>query len=168
MPLHSPRCGLSFAGVLTTTVILHTYTKQEASMRRMTVFHHPDRSGQAASNLDRSERNHQQDMNRVRQAAEALFAPRRQVTEPTAPVPVASTDQTIRKPRILSAVPAKPVPVEPVSTFLKVVSPSKRERIPTTHFARIRALLKYGMNISQVAELYGVPIGEIESMLKKA
>jgi hypothetical protein len=135
----------------------------------MTEFHHPDRSGQAASDLDRSDRNRQDDMNRARQAAEALFAPRRQVTEPTAPVPVASTDQTIRKPRILSAVPAKPVPAEPVSTSLKVASPNKREKIiPRTHFARIRALVKYGMNISQVAELYGVPIGEIESMLKKA
>ena len=134
----------------------------------MTEFHHPDRSGQAASDLDRSKRNHQEDMNRARQAAEALFAPKRQIMEPSTPVPVASTDQTIHKPRILSAVPAKPVSAEPVSTLLRVVSPSKRERIPTTHFARIRALLKYGMNISQVAELYGVPTGEIESILKKA
>jgi hypothetical protein len=131
----------------------------------MTEFHHPDRSGQAASDLDRSKRNHQDDINRARQAAEALFVPKQRVTEPSTPVPIASTDQTIRKPRILSAVPAKLVPA---STSPKVVSSSNRARTPTTHFARIRALLKYGMNISQVAELYGVPIGEIESMLKKA
>jgi hypothetical protein len=134
----------------------------------MAEFQHGDRSGKAASDPDKSNRNHQEDMNRARQAAEALFAPTQQITEPAAPVPVASPDQTTRKPRILSAVPAKPVPIEPVSSSLKAVSPNKRRRIPASHFARILTLLRYGMNIAQVAELYGVPTGEIESILKKA
>jgi hypothetical protein len=134
----------------------------------MTEFHPPDRSGHAASDSDRSNRNHKEDINRARQAAEALFAPKQRITEPAAPVPVAATDQTTRKPRILSAVPEKPVPVEPVSPSLKVVSPNKRAKIPVAHFARIRTWLEYGMNITQVAQLYGVPIREIESVFKKA
>jgi hypothetical protein len=134
----------------------------------MTEFDHSGRSGHAASDFDRSNPNYQEDINRARQAAEALFAPKRRVTEPTDPLPGAITDQSTRKPRILSAVPAKPVAVEPVSTPLKIVSQNRSKKIPAAHFARIRTWLKYGMNISQIAQLYGVSIGEIESILKKA
>jgi hypothetical protein len=133
----------------------------------MTELHHPERSGHAASDFDRSNRNHQEDTNRARQAAEALFAPKQQTKELAAPVNTA-TDQATRKPRILSAVPEKSVPVEPVSSSRKVMSPSKRAKIPVAHFARIRTWLEYGMNITQVAEVYGVTVGEIESIRHKA
>jgi hypothetical protein len=134
----------------------------------MTEFDHADRSGQIGSNFDELKRSPQEDTNRARQAAEALFAPKQRVTEPAEPLPGAVTDQTTRKPRILSAVQAKPVPVEPVSSSRKVMSPSKHDKIPVAHFARIRTWLKYGMEISQVAQLYGVPVRDIESILKKA
>jgi hypothetical protein len=35
-------------------------------------------------------------------------------------------------------------------------------------FARIRALVKYGMTVPQVAEAYGVAVGEIARILRKA
>jgi hypothetical protein len=40
--------------------------------------------------------------------------------------------------------------------------------IPASDFARIRTLVKYGMTIPQVAQIYGVAIGEIEHILQKA
>jgi len=134
----------------------------------MTEVDHSNPSGRAASDFDRSNRSDQADMNRARQAAEALFAAKRRLAEPAAPAPVPATDQTTRKPRILSAVPAKPVSLEAVSSRCKVAPPSNPEKIPAAHFARIRTWLKYGMNISQVAQLYEVPIREIESILKKS
>ena len=134
----------------------------------MTELYHPDRSGHVTSHFnDGSHRNQPDDVNRARQAAEALFAPKQQAKEPAASVPNAATDQATRKPRILSAVPAKPIAAEQVSSPRKDVSRNKPEKIPAAHFSRIRTWLKYGMNISQVAKLYRVPIAEIESILKK-
>jgi len=40
--------------------------------------------------------------------------------------------------------------------------------IPRLQFARIRALVKHGMTVSQVAEVYKVAVGEIERLLRKA
>ena len=40
--------------------------------------------------------------------------------------------------------------------------------IPRSQFARIRALAEYGLSPPQVAELYGVAIGAIQSILRKA
>jgi hypothetical protein len=40
--------------------------------------------------------------------------------------------------------------------------------IPRSQFARIRALVKYGMTVPQVAEAYGVAVGEIARILRKA
>jgi len=132
----------------------------------MTEFHHPDRSVYADSTFGRSNQNHREDINRARQAAEALFAPKRRVVEPVLPVPVASTGQLVRKPRILSAVPVQPTRAEAVKPSVKAVSPKKHEKIPAAHSARIRTWLKYGMTISQIADVYGVTIGEIEGILK--
>lgn len=133
----------------------------------MTEFDHPDRSGQIGSNFDELKRNPQEDTNRARQAAEALFAPKSRVNAPAASLAGAANAQTTRKPRILSAAPATTFSIKPDSSSLKVTSATKSGRIPSAHFALIRTWLKYGMNISQVAELYGVPVGEIEGILKK-
>jgi hypothetical protein len=40
--------------------------------------------------------------------------------------------------------------------------------IPASKFARIRALVKYGMTVSQVAAVYGVSVGAIERVLEEA
>jgi hypothetical protein len=39
--------------------------------------------------------------------------------------------------------------------------------IPAAHFACIRAWVRYGMTASQVAEVYGVAVSEIERILKR-
>ena len=40
--------------------------------------------------------------------------------------------------------------------------------IPASEFARIRTWAKYGMTVAQVADFYGVAVGEIERILHKA
>ena len=43
----------------------------------------------------------------------------------------------------------------------------KREirRIPPSQFGRVRALANYGMTQAEVAELYGVSVGEVERIV---
>jgi hypothetical protein len=45
--------------------------------------------------------------------------------------------------------------------------PQRKSAIPRSHFPRIRTWVKYGMTITQVAEVYGADIGEIERILGK-
>ena len=101
--------------------------------------------------------------NRARQAAEALFIPKPPV-RPSPLVDHASADQSARKPRVLAALPAAAVhrkkPATPVS------SATRRRAVPRKQFGRVRALVKYGMTVSQVAEVYGTAAGEIERILR--
>ena len=46
--------------------------------------------------------------------------------------------------------------------------PSAHSTIPASQVARIRVWVKYGMTVSQVAEVFGVPAGEIERILRQA
>jgi hypothetical protein len=103
---------------------------------------------------------------RARQAAEALFTPKRQVTEQS----VANSpaiDHSARKPRVLEISPPAPVPPKPVKSQLSPAPPAMRA-VPRSHFARIRTWVKYGMTVLQVAEVYGVDVGEIERILRRA
>ena len=43
-----------------------------------------------------------------------------------------------------------------------------RGAIPRARFARIRTLAKYGMTVSQVAEVYGAAVDDIERILRQA
>jgi len=103
---------------------------------------------------------------RARQAAEALFTPKRQITQQSVS-DSPPTEQSARKPRVLATSPTMPIRHE------EVEAPAGSEQqtapvIPKSQFARIRALVKYGMNPPQVAELYGVAISTIESILRKS
>jgi DNA-directed RNA polymerase specialized sigma24 family protein len=40
--------------------------------------------------------------------------------------------------------------------------------IPRSHFARVRTWVEYGLTASQVAQVYGVSVGEVERILRKA
>jgi hypothetical protein len=107
---------------------------------------------------------------RARQAAEALFAPKPQVTGPSVSNPLPSADQSARKPRVLATSPAPapaPLDVEEVGT---PVNPEEQVRpeIPVSKFAHIRTLVKYGMTVSQVADVYGVAVGAIQRVLGRA
>jgi hypothetical protein len=96
---------------------------------------------------------------RARQAAEALFTAKPPVSRPS----VADTppiDQAARKPRVLGIVPTAPAQ-EPVRPEQRTPS-----AIPRSQFARIRALVKYGMTVAQVAGVYGVAVGDVERILR--
>jgi hypothetical protein len=113
---------------------------------------HPDRGG------DREQTND------ARQAAEALFAPKprpfKQLDQEIAP----SAGDPVRRPRVLTISPTvtshPQEPEAPISRKRPV-----KPKIPKSQFARIRAWLRYGMTTEQVADVYGVPVDEIERIL---
>ena len=88
---------------------------------------------------------------RARQAAEALFATRRQVTPQSVPdsVPLAR-----RKPRVLRAL--APAPVSPEERKPPIGSEQRVTPEPGSQFVRIPA---------QVAAVYGVAVDVIERIL---
>ena len=120
--------------------------------------------------LDRRQQPHpsgddRERITRARRAAEALFRSKPPVSEPSvSDSPPA--DQSARKPRVLGISPAVPVRHDELETPVGPEPPPTRE-ILRSQFARIRALVKYGMTVAQVAQVYGAPVGEIERVLRK-
>jgi hypothetical protein len=99
------------------------------------------------------------DRERLTKAAEALFTPK-QPTERG----IAGAAKPARKPRVLPSLPNGSVSQEEMPTISpKPVTPVK---ITRSQFARIRTLVRYGMTARQVAEVYGVAVGEIERILR--
>ena len=121
---------------------------------------------------NRSEQQHhfhgddRQQITRAREAAEALFRPKRQVIEPSVPETPPAAASSARKPRVLAIASPAPVHVErqaPVSVKQRMTP-----EIPRSQFDRVRTWVKYGMTAPQVAEGCGVAIGEVERILRKA
>src|ERR1700732_4145871 len=105
-------------------------------------------------------------MTSARQAAEALFTPKRQVTEQPVPDSVPPAEPSARKPRILSALP--PAPVRREQGEAPTISEERMTtEIPRSQFARIRVWAEYGMTAAQVAAVYGVAVGVIERILRQ-
>jgi hypothetical protein len=127
----------------------------------MTDSYHADRAGYAGATSHTWSHADREQISRARHAAEALFAPKRQ-----APEPVPSTEQTVRAPRILRASPVRKS-IEPVQVPARQEAPAPLVQIPASHVARIRAWLKYGMTFAQVADLYGVVVGDVERALEE-
>jgi hypothetical protein len=103
---------------------------------------------------------------RARRAAEALFTTKRQVTKQSVSDSLPSVGQSTHKPRVLKVLSPAPVSHEqgqaPVESEERITS-----EIPTSHFARIRAWVKYGMSVAQVAGIYGVAVDVIEGILRE-
>ena len=102
---------------------------------------------------------------RARQAAEAFFTPKQDITEQ--PVPSAAQEPKSRKPRVLQILASAPIRQEVADASVGPESLTTSE-IPIKKPAYLRTLVKYGMSISQVADLYGVPVETIRAMLRKA
>ncbi len=102
---------------------------------------------------------------RARQAAEALFTSKPDVTEQ--PFSELSQAPHPRKPRILPILPPAPIREQTVDA---PVTPEQRHApdIPVKKRARLRTLVQYGMSVSQVADLYRVPVETIELILQNA
>lgn len=58
-----------------------------------------------------------------------------------------------------------PVPDAAVDTPIDTSSPAS-PMIPASQAARIRAWVKYGMTVREVAEIYRVPVGEVQRVLR--
>jgi hypothetical protein len=121
--------------------------------------------------LDRRQQMHprgddRERITRARQAAEALFTPRPQLTEQSVPESLAAPDHPARKPRILAISPATSGSREAVKTPVSLKQQTVRG-IPVSQFQRIRTWVKYGMTVTQVAEFYGVAVEEIKRILRK-
>lgn len=108
-------------------------------------------------------RNDRERIDRARAAAEALFRPTPQA--PSAETRAAAGPAQ-RKPRILTSSPGPAEPA-PGKAAADPEAPTSSE-IPKSQFARIRVWIKYGMTIPEVAQFYGVSIGEIERILRDA
>src|SRR4051812_23328342 len=100
----------------------------------------------------------------ARRAAEALFTPKPELDVQ----PVADPAPSIKahKPRVLPVVPPAPIRQETVNASA-TSEPATPPEIPANKSARLRTLVKYGMTVSQVAEVYQVPIETIERMIRK-
>jgi hypothetical protein len=103
---------------------------------------------------------------RARQAAEALFTPKRQPVGPSVSDPVPSAERPARKPRVLPILSPPLVRNEEVSAPVNS-EPRTTRQIPRSHHARIRTWVNYGLTVPQVAEVYGVAVGVIERILRE-
>ena len=102
---------------------------------------------------------------RARQTAEALFAPKMQVAEPTVSGALPPADPPARKPRVLGiSSPARRETDEPPAGAEPRIMP----KVPASQFGRIRSWVKYGMTPAQVSKMYGVSAGDIERIIRDA
>jgi hypothetical protein len=102
----------------------------------------------------------------ARQAAEALFTPKRQPVEPSDSDPAPSAEHPARKPRVLSILSPAPVRNEEAAATVNP-EPRTTRQIPRSHHARIRTWVNYGLTIPQVAEVYGVAVDVVEHILRE-
>ena len=101
---------------------------------------------------------------RARQAADALFKTRRQVTQQSVPDAAPSVDLPVRKPLVLRAAVPAPVPPDECKSLIE---PEQRitPELTSSQFSRIRAWVRYGMSAAQVAAVYGIGVEIIERIL---
>ena len=56
---------------------------------------------------------------------------------------------------------------EPKQIRRKATTKRETRKIPVSQFGRVRTLTSYGMTPAQVAELYGVAVGEIDRIIRR-
>jgi hypothetical protein len=119
----------------------------------------PSRQQQPRPSGDDRER-----ITRARLMAEALFTSKPPVG--TSAVPdTPPAEQSARKPRVLPII-SSPTPVRHDEPETPATPAPPAREIPRSQFACIRAWVKYGMTIAQVAQVYSVAAGEIERILR--
>jgi hypothetical protein len=96
----------------------------------------------------------------ARQAAEALFTPKKQEHHALSPEP---ENAVAHKPRILAALP----PAQPdIASPAKAPKPEKRGTIPKLQVDRVRAWLRYGMTVGQAADVCAVSVSDLTRALR--
>jgi hypothetical protein len=107
-----------------------------------------------------------QQITRAREAAEALFRPNKVDHSFPEEAPPRGSSSARKQPRVLTI--ASPALVRAERESPAGPTQQVTREIPRSQFARVRTWVKYGMTASQVAEVYGVAIGEVERILRKA
>jgi hypothetical protein len=121
-------------------------------------------------------REDREQVTKAREAAEALFSPRKQLERaevPTsAPSALLQVEQPApRTPRIIAMPSTMRVTDESVAPPPDAKPKSRREtnrqrpEIPASQHGRVRALALYGMTLAEVADLYRVPVDVIERIV---
>ncbi len=120
-------------------------------------------------------RNDRDRIDRARQEAENLFRPRQAAphTEAAEMNGSSATDlHPPRQPRVFRIPPVVPMaaasgdaPAARVRAPRQGTLRRETYKIPASQFGRVRALADYGMTRTQVAELYGAGIDEVERIL---
>jgi hypothetical protein len=100
----------------------------------------------------------------ARRDAEALFGPKPEAHKPPSSDP---GQLETRKPRVLPVLASPPIRHEIVD-IPAASAPPAAPKISPRKSPHIRTLVKYGMTVAQVAELYGVPVETVERLLRKS
>ena len=66
----------------------------------------------------------------------------------------------------ISAAKVEPA-AEPKQIRRKTTTKRETRKIPVSQFSRVRTLTSYGMTPTQVAELYGAAVGEIDRIIRR-
>ena len=111
------------------------------------------------------EQRHELKQSGARAAAEALFfKPKKSIDETTQSPTAMSSEQAIRKPRVLTV--QRPVRLsEQTIKSPAVLVETEVAPIPPSHVRQIKTWLKYGMTVPQVAKTYGVAISVIQGLI---
>ncbi len=102
----------------------------------------------------------------ARRAAEALFAPKPPSAEPLSSRPQPAAEQPPPLPSHGKTAATAPDPEAVAKTPIDPEQPASTA-IPASQITRIRTWVRYGMTFREVAEVYGVPIGEVARVLRK-
>jgi hypothetical protein len=105
---------------------------------------------------------------RVRQAAEALFTPKSPRVRRSNSLPVLGGGPSPDPPHAEEVAKAAAMPEGTAAPPIDTPPPSARLTIPASQVARIRIWMKHGMTVSLVSEVFGVPISEVERVLRQA
>jgi hypothetical protein len=102
----------------------------------------------------------------VRQAAEALFKPKPPALKPPEAHLDTPNNPQSRQPRVLViSAPERRGQEHPQPS--RPVVPEPQKRIADAEIGRVRAWVKYGMTIPQVAQVYGVTLTEVQRVLRE-
>jgi hypothetical protein len=102
----------------------------------------------------------------ARQAAEALFAAKPRISDQP-DSDVEHQPGAARKPRVLRAMTPGPIHEEAVGAAIAGEGRAPLE-LPAGKAAQLGTLAKYGMTVTQLAELHGVPAETIRRLLRKS
>jgi hypothetical protein len=102
----------------------------------------------------------------VREAAEALFKPKPPALKPPEAHPDTMNNPPFRQPRVLVISAPEPRRQEHTEPS-RPAAATTQKRIADAEAARVRAWVKYGMTIPQVAQVYGVTLTEVQRVLRE-